>query len=274
MSGTTLSVERKSNVSGVANESVAIGSWNVFPDYPIDITKGNFYEIRFQWLGVGAIEFRINGDLVHLMDCGNTYPGPYMRSGTQPLCVQITNTGTSTASSMNFICFSATSQGGEEAPLYPYAAQNAVGISTSTTEKVILAIRPKTTLNSVPNRILILPQTLDLEHTSGQLRWRLLIGSSTGLTITGGSWVSANSNSGIEYNITGTGFTGGSLITGGFIAVAPGAITRDLSLYFSRLGLNLRNSLYGGQDVLAVTAVKDSGGNTDVRATLGWGEIR
>jgi hypothetical protein len=73
LNGTTLSVVRRTSTSGSpVDNTAAQSSWNVDKldgsgpsGITLDVTKGNIYEMEFQWFGVGPIRYRINGILVH-----------------------------------------------------------------------------------------------------------------------------------------------------------------------------------------------------------------
>ena len=266
--GTTVGIFRLTSVSGESDETVTEADWNVRPNYVadnVDLTKGNIYEISFQWLGVGIVQFRINGILVHRMVNPNLYDAPYMRTGTLPVMASIENTGASSAATMTVICFSCTSEGGENPPEFPGAAQNSSDVSVAGTETAIIAIRPTATFNSVNNRMVVLPESVFIE-TDGDIRWRLLT-NPTSLT---GSWVSAGTNSGVEFMLP-SAFTGGDFIKGGY-SDSPGELF-DLRTIFTRLGAKLRNPLYAAQEVLLLTAIRDGGGSRAVRGTFNWNEI-
>lgn len=278
LNGTTLTLVRYSNVTGVANETVPRSSWidpldGTGPSgITLDITKGNIYEISFQWLGVGIVEFRINNTLIYRMVNPNLYAGPYMRSATHPVAFEIQNTAASTASSMNVICINVTSQGGEEPPQFSFAAQNTSDYALDASYLPVLAIRPTATFNSVTNRMLMLPRRMSVQVSNDRMFWRLLSGNS--LSITGGSWVAVGGESGMEVNVTGTGFTGGELVRAGYLgSVAYESQTYDLRDDFGRLGRKIRNTLYGGQEVCAIVAQRDTVG-ASCRAAITWHEVR
>ncbi len=58
----------------------------------LDITKANIYEVEFQWLGVGLVNFFINGFLVHQEQHANLLDTPYMRTATLPLSWEVIRT--------------------------------------------------------------------------------------------------------------------------------------------------------------------------------------
>lgn len=64
----------------------------------LDFTKGNVFQIRYQWLGFGAIEFSVEnpstGDfiLVHRIEYANANTIPSLDNPTLPICLTVGNT--------------------------------------------------------------------------------------------------------------------------------------------------------------------------------------
>ena len=279
LDGTTLNVVRYPNVSGLSNEIIPRSGWLDALDgtgpsgLTLDLTKGNIYQISYQWLGVGVVEYRINDILIYRMVNPGLYVGPYMRSAVHPVTFEVQNTGTSTTSGMNVICINVTSQGGEETPGYSYAIDNGAGLSVGGTLTPIIAIRPKTTFNSVTNRIDVIPRILELSHSASVLRWQAL--SHGTLSVTGGSWVSAGTNSSVEYNISATGYTGGELVTGGTLPSTDRLrLNMEEEKHFGRLTRQLKQPLYAVNQQFVIIGAKDIGGTTTAQTALTWGEIK
>lgn len=77
-------------------------AWNIAqPDF--DVTLGNIYQVRFQWLGFGAITFSmedpITGRLmpVHIIRYANSSTATSVLNPTLPLRAEVANTGNETA---------------------------------------------------------------------------------------------------------------------------------------------------------------------------------
>ena len=273
---TTFGIFRLTSVSGESDEIVTAANFNVRPNYSIDHTTLNIFELDLQWLGGGLVRYYINGDLVHVMENPNKYDAVYMRTGTLPVMASIENSGASAAATMTFTCFSVTSQGGDAfGPDYAYAALNDSDVSIgNSTLKGILAIRPTSTLNTVDNRITVIPKSMFIENESGRMRWRLIFNPTYGATP---SWTSVGGESGVEYSLNpggNSGVSGGELILAGFAADSRSFERIDLTPFFGRLTRKLRNPLYADRETLVIAAIKDGGGSANVRASITWGEIR
>jgi len=99
--------------------------------------------------------------------------------------------------------------------------------------------------------------------------WRVVASGAT----TGGSWISAGTDSAVEYNISGTSFTGGRILASGFINSSnQGSPSIDIlkeALFKFQLERNgLTSTPY--ELTLAVTAGSNS---QNIFASIDWEEI-
>jgi hypothetical protein len=279
----TVSFVERTSVSGsLVNTPVAQSSWNVDPmngtgpsGITLDLTKAQILFMDLEWLGVGTVRigFVINGNfyVCHNFHHANIIASTYITTASLPLRYEITNTGaTSGASTLKQICSTVLSEGGYELN----GTQQAIGIpvntprtlGTSGTFYPIISLRLKSTrLDAIviPSALSILP------ITTGNYNWQLV---GTGVT-TGGSWVSAGTNSSIEYNITGTSFTGGRILGSGFFSETnQGGSQVDIlkdALFKFQLE---RNSLSSIPYQLTLIVASDSASDTLV-ASMDWEEV-
>ena len=280
LNGTTLYVVIRSSTSGsVVDTKVAQSNWNRDPfdgtgisEITLDITKGQIWEIQFQWLGVGKVNFFINGYLVHSVDNPNNTDGPYMRTAVLPVSWEIENTGASTASHFHSICTSVNIEGTSELPEYSFGAYNDADITVGTTERPLLSIRPKLTYNSIENRMSIFPILLAASNEGGRSAIRLVLDA----TLTGASWTSAASESGVEYDTSATALSGGTSLIRIFLPASEDSTTLDISKFFAALGRALRREAFGTNvRTLTITGkYEKQSGSTSMRASLTWGESR
>lgn len=279
--GTALSIIQRSSVSGsVVNTTIAQSSWNVDKmdgtgpsGVTLDVTKGNIYEAALQWLGVGNVQFFIDGFLVHQIKNANVNATAYMKSAQLPLTVDIVNTGASTAASISNVCASVVSEGGAMPPSPSFGAYNPSDLTIGATEAPLIAIRPKLTYQGIANRMLIVPRNLITQTNGARAGWRLLVNP----TVTGGTWVSADPTSGVEYNITATSFSGGTTLLRGFLPNQIDHDNVDLTNLFEGLDDSRKlhvNAYDTSQDVLLITGQNEAGGTTLMRGSLAWEEIR
>lgn len=130
----------------------------------LDKTKGNVYQIHYQWLGYGAITFSVEdsetGEFqdVHIIKYGNTNTIPSLANPTLPLTIEARNLGNTsdlTVSSSSMAGFSE----GKETFLGPsFAASNLFTIGNVTTEEPVLTIRNKRVYQNTINQVRIIPE--------------------------------------------------------------------------------------------------------------------
>ena len=281
--GTTVSFVERTSVSGsLVNTPVAQASWNIDPmdgsgpsGITLDLTKAQILFMDLEWLGVGTVRigFVINGNfyVCHKFHHANLITTTYITTASLPLRYEITNTGvTSGASTLKQICSTVLSEGGYELN----GLQQAMGIPINTPRTLgtagtfypVISLRLKTTRL---DGIVILSALSAMPITTGNYNWQLV---ATGTT-TGGSWVSAGTNSCVEYNITGTTFAGGRILASGFFnATNQGSSQIDLlkeALFKFQLE---RNGLTAAPFELTLIIASDSSSDTVV-ASLDWEEI-
>jgi hypothetical protein len=281
--GSTVSFVERSSVSGaLVNTPVTQASWNVDPlngtgpsGITLDLTKAQILFMDLEWLGVGTVRigFVIDGNfyVCHKFQHANIIASTYITTASLPLRYEITNTGaTSGASTLKQICSTVLSEGGYELT----GLQQAIGIpinsprtlGTAGTFYPVISLRLKTTRL---DGIAILSAFSAMPITTGNYNWQLI---ATGTT-TGGTWVSAGTNSSVEYNITGTTFAGGRILASGFFnATNQGSSQIDLlkeALFKFQLE---RNGLTATPFELTLIIASDSASDTVV-ASLDWEEI-
>jgi hypothetical protein len=114
--GTALSVVRRTSTSGsVVDNVVEQANWNLdkldgtgASGFTLDDTKAQILFIDFQYLGMGRVRmgFDINGIIVYCHEFlnANVLDVPYMQSGTLPIGILLTTTGTSVTKTSYFKC--------------------------------------------------------------------------------------------------------------------------------------------------------------------------
>ena len=285
--GTTVSFVERSFVTGsVVNTPVGQASWNVDPmngsgpsGITLDLTKAQILYIDLEWLGVGTVRmgFVINGNfyVCHKFHHANIIASTYITTASLPLRYEITNTGaTISASTLKQICSTVSSEGGYELN----GLQQAIGIPITAPRNLAVAgtfypvasIRLKTSPDRLDG-IIICTAISAMATSSGHYNWQLIASGTT----TGGSWLSAGTNSSVNYNITGTSFTGGRILASGFFsATNQGSSQVDIlkeALFKTQLE---RNGLTSTPFELTIVVASDvSGGGGNVFASMDWEEI-
>lgn len=284
---TTVSFVERSFVTGVVvNTPVVQANWNVDPmngsgpsGITLDLTKAQILYMDLEWLGVGTVRigFVINGEfyVCHKFHHANLITSTYITTASLPLRYEITNTGaTSGVSTLKQICSTVISEGGYTLN----GLQQAIGIPLTSPKNLpiagtfypIVSIRLKTS----PNRLdgLVICTAISVMATSaGNYNYQLIASGTT----TGGSWVSAGTYSAVDYNITGTSFTGGRILASGFFSVSnQGSTQVDIlkeALFKTQLE---RNGLTLTPFELTIVVASDvGGGGGNVLASMDWEEI-
>lgn len=128
-------------VGGVDNW-IPQSEWSDMEITDLDPTKGNVYQIKFQWLGYGEIDFyvenRHNGSiqLVHRLKYSNANTTPSILSPSLPLHARVENTGNNT----NIAIRTPSGMAGLEGNIHNGALETINGIANSFAS--ISALRP------------------------------------------------------------------------------------------------------------------------------------
>ncbi len=219
----------RSNTSGSpVNTRVAREDWNGVKfdgTEPNGITSSpgaiQLFVIEYDWYGSGQVKFAyvINGYkyTVHTFNHANILTTTYMRTPNLPVRFEIKNiTGATGPFEMHKWGVSVIQEGANGANLgWPGDITNAIGGTTMGLTGVygpLVAIRLKSTrLGGV-----VLPNVYQAVSTSNALMYHRLTSNAT---VTGGTWVSYGDESFVEYNITATAVSGGTVLTAGFTPV-------------------------------------------------------
>ena len=276
-------VERSYVSGGLAETRVSQSSWNgdkldgTGPSgLTLDTSKAQIFWMDIEWLGVGSVRtgFIINGQIIvcHIFNHANLISSTYITTASLPLRYEIKNTAaTSGSSTLKQICSTVISEGGYELR----GLQQAIGTPINTPSSLavagtyypVISVRLKST---ALDGIIILTALSMMGIGNGiNYSWRVVASGAT----TGGSWISAGTDSAVEYNISGTSFTGGRVLANGFINSSnQGSPSIDIlkeALFKFQLERNgLTSTPY--ELTLAVTAGSNS---QNIFASIDWEEI-
>ena len=246
--------------------------------YTLNLTKAQIYWMDLEWLGVGSVRmgFVINGQFIvcHTFNHANIITSTYITTACLPLRYQIFNDDdTDSSSILKQICSTVISEGGYELR----GKQSSIGtpITTPRTFAVagtyypIVALQLKTTrLDAI---VIVTAASLLGLGNGKNYEWRIVNGN---VNVTGGSWVDAP-NSSVQYNITGTGVSGGRVLASGYVnssnQASPAINILKEALFANQLD---RDGLTGTpyQIVLEMAVATTSGGE-GAYASLDWEEI-
>ena len=283
LNNSTLSFVERSLVTGIVTETVVNqSSWNVDKmngtgpsGVILDITKAQILFMDVEWLGEGTVRvgFVIDGNFIlcHRFNHANLITTTYITTASLPLRCEITNTGlTASASTLKQVCSTVISEGGYELR----GLQQAIGIPITAPRSLavagtyypIVSIKLNT---SYLDAVVILTALSIMGVATGIYNWKVIASGTT----TGGSWVSAGATSSVDYNITGTSFTGGRTLASGFLtSTAQASVNLDIlkeALFAFQLERNSFTST-----PYEITLVVSASTNTElVYASMDWEEI-
>ena len=278
--GNTLHMVIRSSVSGSITENrVPQSQWNVdklngtgASGISVNVANSQIFWTDTEWLGVGSVRtgFVIDGQFIicHIFNHANRNTGVYMQSATLPVRLEIENlTATGVSATMKHICNSVISEGGYSPSAATRAAATSLtGVNLSQTDyKPLVAIR----LKSTHKNAVVVPT---LVTCWGLQNFPFIYKLSMNETVANGSWVSAGTESAVEYNVTATDITGGDTLMQGLFG--GGTIGSHLTLDLSQHdhSYQLRRRLDGTMETLVVSVLATTN-NDDAVGTLTWQEF-
>ena len=284
LANSVLYIVKRSSVSGVLVDTrIAQSSWNNdkldgtgISGVTLDISKAQILYADIEWLGVGSVRvgFVINGQylLCHVFNHANIITSTYITTASLPIRYEIKNTAaTSGSSTMKQICSTVISEGGYELR----GLQQAVTIPLNTPRDCTVAntyypvISLKLKSGFLDAIVILTALSMLGTGNNSVFNWQMVASGTT----TGGSWVDAGANSAVEYNISGTSFSGGRVLASGYLtSSAQGQVAVDIlkeALFKFQLERNgLTSTPY---ELTLIIASKVAG--DDVYASIDWEEI-
>ena len=290
----TLGIVLRNNVSGyIYDDIVWQNNWNIdtckgtgISKFNLDPTKTQLFTSDFQWLGVGRVRAGFvhdgNSIIAHEFYNSNNKSSVYWSNPNLPIRCEIRNYSTTVGiDSMDQICATVMSEGGYNEAGVDFSASTTSPISIdNTTKKPLIAIRLKTGYYGKPNRSIVrLGQSSIFSATKPVAFefWRL-----TGnANIIGGSWVSANNESVVEYNTTATSITttSGLMLNMGYVSAggpagnSAGASNNFQSISSAKRGYISQNIDSTESNIFAI-AISGLDTTTNVYGGMQWRETR
>lgn len=266
----SLYIVRRSYVSGsVVDTRVAQADWNIDPfngtgssGLTIDVTKSQIFWQDFEWLGVGSVRcgFIIDGVsyICHQFNHANNLATVYMTTAILPVRYEITNTGTTASSStMKQICSTVISEGGYEKKVALNVARRtaaATGITTSFYPLVSLQLASgRTGAVVIPDGFSVLPTT------TGDFEVAIIKNA----TLTGASFTVSDSSN-VNYDITATVLTGGTIVKSDFVSSTNQAAANSGGLSDYNFDLQLGATIAGVSDIYTLAIRSLAGTNSAI----------
>ncbi len=276
-------VQRSSSSGTLEERRVAQQDWNIDPfdgngqsTVALDLTKAQIFFADIEWLGVGSVRcgFVVNGEFVpvHTFHWANTNAATttYMGTAILPLRVEVENTAeTDSTSVYRQICASVISEGGYELRGRPRSIGHDLAvprtISSASGFVPLLSMRLKADrLGAV-----VLPKNFSINVTAAaKFQYQIISNAVT----SGGTWLSAGTDSAVEYNLTPTGITNGTVYENGYI-ISSNQASISPSLTDFPFAFQLERNPFIPTAFEFVIAMKTDGQNQAVYASINWEEL-
>ena len=281
--GTTYNVVVRRNTSGgVVENRVSRDNWNVDKldgTGPSGITADpeaiQFMVIEYEWSGHGQVEFKFvidnNAYAVHRFNHGNEVSYTWATTPLLPVRIELTNVD-GVAGTHTFLqgVHTVSSEGKVNSLGRVSSVSNAITGRNNTSSGTFypnISIRLKSgNLNSV-----VMPQSFTaatLDNTG------MFIRVIEDATVSGGTWVSYDANSPVEYNITPTSFTGGETLMEVYVSPGNnGNAYEFLENVITQLYRTTTTTI-GDTSSTFTIATATVGSNKDTWASLRWVTVR
>jgi len=277
-------IVKRSSVSGsVVDTKVEQGDWNIDTlqgsgesGYTLDMTKAQIFWSDIEWLGVGTVRagFVINGEFVHCHSFhhANEIKSTYITTASLPCRYEIENLDdVTTSGTLKQVCTTVLSEGGYELKGEAHSVGTSINgpydLTSTGVQYPVASIRLKSgelDTVAIPVGVNLLGLTNNANY-----KWSVIKKGTT----SGGTWSDIGGNSSVQYNLSGASFSGGTLLTEGYIAsFRQGTVATAVSrgnLFKFQLE---RDSFTSTPYEFTVVLTTDTAG-ADIVAAIDWEEI-
>jgi hypothetical protein len=230
LDGSTLSFVKRTSVVGASVTETVVNQadWNgdkldgTGPSQlTLDVSKAQILWMDIEWLGVGTVRmgFIINGKYIvcHSFHHANLIDSTYITTASLPLRYEIYNSAaTAGSSTLKQICSTVISEGGYEIR----GSQREIDLPVDSPRTCTVAgtYYPIVSLRLKPSKLdsVVILSALSAVGlgNNGLFSWKIIANGTTA----SGTWVDASTDSAIQYNIGGTGFSigNGRTLAGGY----------------------------------------------------------
>jgi hypothetical protein len=234
----------------------------------LDVTKAQIFWCDVEWLGVGSVRcgFVINGQFIvcHIFHHANILDKVYMTTASLPVRYELSSTGA--AGTMRAICSTVISEGG-----YTNRSQSrAVGTSLTGKNLITTEYRPLVCIRLKAANIdsIVVPTKFDLYGLQqAAFAYRVILNP----TLTDANWTSAGTNSSVEYDLSATALSGGTVIDQGIFVGSNKGGTASVSSSDVDFSNQLGRTIAGVSDIWCLAAISTTN-NDDAVASVSWQE--
>ena len=234
----------------------------------LDISKAQIFWCDVEWLGVGSVRagFVIHGQFIvcHNFHHANILNKVYMTTASLPVRYELTSTGA--AGTMRAICSTVISEGG----FVNRSTTRSVGTSllgktlSDVDYRPLVCIRLKTAnIDSV-----VVPSKFDIYGLQqAAFSYRIILNP----TLTDANWATTGTDSSVQYDISATALSGGTVVDQGiFVGANKGgsATVSSLDVDFSQ---QLGRTIAGVSDIWCLAAIATTNNDKAV-GVVSWQE--
>ena len=254
------------NTAGVTKTSDHIpqASWNQNTMSALDPTKGNVYQVAYQYLGFGDIKFYVededtgNFTLVHIIKYANNETTPSLRNPSLRFGIYAASVGSTTDLKVQCASVGLFVQGEIQKTRNPRAVKNTQSVTSSFTN--VLTLRNRKTYNNLYNQVEAEPVNLTISSESTknveiEIRTNATFSGDTNFQSVGNKLVT-------DVDTTANTVTNGTLLAA-FTLGANGNQTINLASFGIRIPPSLK---------FTISARVTSGATSSVTATLTYYE--
>ena len=286
----TLSFVIRTNTSGTPTESerVTQANWNVDKcngtgpsGFNLLVDKTQILFIQFQWLGVGTVKLGFVHDGVfitaHEFNHDNALDVVYMSNPNLPVRCEITSVGSNPVAYFDQICSTVLSEGG-----YVESGQNWSALNTTLRSMTagstlpLFAIRLKNTFNTYSNRMIVRLDNYNIFSTKEPLVYQVIKLPNAAALTTGTAWITVDTDSGVEYNVGATAYSGGDVIASGYVpASASGkeGIANNSNPSVAKKNYIVQNYTSTDSEIYVIYATNVGSTTTEAGVSMQWREI-
>lgn len=272
----TYNICKRTYVTGSAvNTTIAQSNWNIDTmdgtgpsGVTLDFSKSQILVIDFEWLGVGRVRVGFNIDgvtyVAHEFYHANTISGVYMSTPNLPIRYEIINGGTGAASTLEHICSSVISEGGQSdlGTVRSTIATGPTNLDTGSTYAII-GIRLKTA--NIDSIVDILNTSMILSSANDQGRWSLVLNPTIA-----GTFTYADETSSVVQTAKGTGL---ATVTGGILFDSGHFTSNNTANNKLDSKLILGSAIDGTRDEIVLCYTPLINDNQILQASMTWREI-
>jgi hypothetical protein len=280
--GVYSTVLRSSTSGQVVERKVEQSQWNELSNVTrtelnADLSNCQIFCFDLQFLGMGAVRMGLDIDgkinMVNTYYNANILRHPYMQTGTLPVRAEVVAAaGLESAATLYLKCAEVHSEGGTIDDFAYALSATATATAASGAATHLISIRPKTTFNSIVNRIYNQLNSFDLLPGNNPVKFEICIGSTFSAAPT---WADVNTAlSGMEVGSGGTVSNVGTVIAQGFVASTASVRNSATRQTTQRYPITLNKAGQQRANGTISVFVTGIGGTSACQGVLNWQETR